>query len=139
LRTFHALTRGGVAAFGGDANERSSHAPRWLRTDDENACGRLEDTQRAKRIFEVNGEELCSAHLGYFAYKEPRAGAVLVRAALTHAARLCVPALFVALPYAATTKFFEVLEMNDVLLTSATVYATGLPFGLDWYLNTAEI
>jgi hypothetical protein len=133
------LSRGRYASHGGYPAERSEMTPEWLVSLDRSACGRLEDTRRAKRLFADDGSEMSSAHLSCFAYRDERAGVELLRAALSRAGSLGYPALFVAI--AAPTAAALVAELGDVqhVTASATVYGSGLKPGPLWNINTAEI
>ena len=58
----------------------------WLRHPNGTACGLVEDTRRAKRLHAHDGSELRSAHLSFFAFHDPAAGADLLQRALRFAA-----------------------------------------------------
>jgi len=77
LACYLQLTGGCYASLDGNPAERSETSPLWLLEPDGSACGRLEDTRRAKRLIADDGVEMRSAHLSCFAYQDPRAGAVL--------------------------------------------------------------
>jgi hypothetical protein len=136
---YRRLSAGRYASPGGDPAERSETASVWLMLPDGSACGRLEDTRRAKRLLADDGSELRSAHLACFACRTPEAGAELVHAALPRAARAGFPAVFVAVPEAEADRLRERLGLRDVVVAPATVYGTGLESGPDWNVNTSEI
>jgi hypothetical protein len=108
-------------------------------TADRRACGRLEDTRRAKRLIADDGAEMISAHLSCFAYADPCAGAILLQEALRRAAELGFPALFVAVAPSDATPLCQAVRANDVVTAPATIYGTGLEPGPLWNINTAEI
>jgi hypothetical protein len=133
------LSAGRCASPGGTPAERSEMEPVWLMHPGGASCGRLEDTRRAKRLVADGGAEMRSAHLGGFAFRDPRAGANLLREALRRAALLDFPALFVAVAAPEAEGIRQALEGMEVVAAPATVFGTGLePFPL-WNINTAEI
>lgn len=135
------LARGRCALPVGRPALRSEDRPRWLVTSDRRACGLLEDTRRAKRLYAADGAELPGAHLSAFAYADGHAAAALLRLARAEAARRGTPALFAAVPAGDAPVLARALERDGehVLAAPATVYGTGLPAGATWHVNTAEI
>jgi hypothetical protein len=136
---YQRLSAGRCASPGGNPAERSEIAPLWLLHPDGSACGRLEDTRRAKRLVTDDGTEMRSAHLSAFAFRDVRAGVELLRDALRRAGALGFPALFVAVPAAEADAIRTALEGVDAVAAPATVFGAGLePFPL-WNINTSEI
>jgi hypothetical protein len=133
------LSRGRFACPGGNPVERSEMQPLWLMEPGGRACGRLEDTHRAKRLIADDGIEMRSAHLSCFGYGDPCAGVDLLRVALGQAARRGLPALFVAVAVCEAKDFCRLLEGMAPGLAPATVYGAGLEAGPVWNINTAEI
>jgi hypothetical protein len=133
------LSVGRYASPGGNPAERSEMEPLWLMEPNGQACGRLEDTRRAKRLIDDDGVEMRSAHLSCFAYQNLRAGVKLLRSALRHAAGRGLPALFVAVAAPEAENFSQPLEGMGVVLAPATIYGSGLEPGPIWNINTAEI
>lgn len=103
------------------------------------ACGRLEDTRRAKRLIADDGQEMSSAHISCFAYRDPASAVELAQAARAQAAGLEFPALFVAAPPADAEAIRRGLGSTEVVAAPATIYGTGLEAGRLWNINTAEI
>jgi hypothetical protein len=136
---YRRLSAGRYACPGGDPAERSETEPFWLMEPTGRACGRLEDTRRAKRLIADDGREMRSAHLSCFAYQDPDAGINLLRVALGHAAHRRLPALFVAIATPDAEDFCRPLAGSSAVLAPATVYGTGLQAGPLWNINTAEI
>lgn|SRR5262245_7985777 len=136
---FRRLSSGRHACPPGHPAERSATAPAWLLLPDGSACGCLEDTRRAKRLVTDDGQEMVSAHLSCFAWRDLRAGAMLLRAALARAAALGFPALFVAVPRRDADALEGALKDVEVIRAPATVYAYGLPGDTDWNINSSEI
>jgi hypothetical protein len=134
---YRRLSAGRCTCLDGLPEERSQMAPLWLMTADGRACGRLEDTRRAKRLIS-EGEELTSAHLSCFAFADAAAGVALLWAARDHAARLGLPAVFTAVAPAEAEVLAAGLDGGDIVPAPATVYGSGLRPG-PWSINTAEI
>jgi hypothetical protein len=131
---FARLTAGWMATRGGNPAERSETSPVWLVAPDGSACGRLEDTRRAKRLIADDGSEMISAHLSCIGYRDPAALAELLRVASAAAAIRGLPALFAAVPP----------ELADTgipgaIVAPATVFAAAIEPGGLWSINTAEI
>src|SRR5262249_52747951 len=90
------LSAGRYASLEGFPAERSWPEPLWLMEPAGRACGRLEDTQRAKRLIADDGVEMRSAHLSCFAWRDLAAGVELLQIARRRGASRGFPALFVA-------------------------------------------
>jgi hypothetical protein len=134
------LSRGRYAHCGGAPVERSQMPPIWLVHPDGSACGRLEDTRRAKRLFVADsGDEMRSAHLACFAFSRPDAALELLREARCVAAQHGLPALFVALAERDMDLLTAEFGDLDGHVAPATVYGTGLEVGPEWNINTSEI
>lgn len=136
---YNRLSRGRFASPGGTPTERSAMGPVWLASPDNSACGRLEDTRRAKRLIDDRGAEMVSAHLASFACTTPQAGAELIRAALRQAGAANYPALFVAVAEPDAADLAGELAPLEAVLAPATVFASGLPVGPAWNINSSEI
>ena len=139
LGTHHKLVRNGYATIGGIALERSEIAPVWLRYPSGSACGRLEDTRRAKRLYTAEGAELLSAHLSFFAFDDVGRAVELLQHAMARARRLGFPALFCSVPLNQAEPLTAALPRGIATPAPATVYGTGFPRGFAWHINTAEI
>ena len=133
------LSAGGYACLGGDAAVRSEMEPLWLVESGGRACGRLEDTRRAKRLFADDGVEMRSAHLSCFSYLDLAAGVQLLQVALRRAADRSFPALFVAIAAPAAEAFCQALGEVNVAAAPATIFGTGIEPSPLWNINTAEI
>ena len=138
-RCYRELSRGRYWSPGGRPQERSEFTPAWLLDPAGAACGRLEDTRRAKRLFGNDGSELVSAHLSCFAFSEVAAGAALLRAAARRAAGLGYPALFLAVAEPDAEAMLPRLVDVRLTVAPATVYGAGLKAAIPWNINTAEI
>lgn len=125
---------------GGPANLRSQLTPAWLISTDSKACGRLEDTLLAKRLWTTAGDEMRSAHLSHFAFSDIHSGIALVNAALGHAATAGYPMLFVAVPSTTTDIWRQWFSTRLRSVATAHIFGTAntLPPG-PWLINTADI
>ena len=137
-KVYSHLAAGRYTTVGGDSGERSEMSSVWLASPDGSACGRLEDTRRAKRLFDDIGREIVSAHLSEFAYTDPAAGLALLSVARRLAADRGFPAVFTAIPED-DAKYFRAGCRPEVVVAPASVYAAGLEPGGIWLVNTAEI
>jgi hypothetical protein len=138
--TYRRLSQGRYSRVGGEPAERSQMAPLWLVAPDGSACGRLEDTRRAKRLLSAeNSTEMLSAHLACFAFSRPETGLKVLREARRIAGQRGFPALFVAVAEQDMSAMpFDLGEL-DGAVASATVYGAGLEAGPGWNINASEI
>lgn len=136
---FPRMTMPGYRVTGGDRTLRSLMEPIRLVAPDGGACGLLEDTRKAKRLFLESGGELVSAHVSSFAYRNAAAGARVLVDAVTLASLADVPAVFVAVPRTEVARLLPELEGLQVLQAPASVFAHGVEAGCDWWIDTAEI
>ncbi len=135
---FAHLSCGSTHACHADRTARSRLPPVWLRHPLGQACGVLEDTLLAKRLWDDHGDELVSAHFGRFAWSNPAAGARCLTQARLRAAAYGYPALFCAVPESRLSELRPGMG-SDVTVTGATIHACGLPEGGPWIIDTAEI
>jgi hypothetical protein len=136
---YRGLSRGTYATLGSFPAERSAMDAAWLSPASGAACGMLEDTRKAKRLFAVDGPELLSAHLSYFAFDSAGAGAELVKAAAALAHTMGFPALFCSVTGREARELVRALGSPAPELAPATVFGTGFPEQLGWHINTSEI
>ncbi len=136
---YRALVGGRYTPWGGTPAVRSEIAPMWLVEPDGTACGRLEDTRRAKRLIDSNGVEMQSAHLACFAARTPRAGAEIIQAARRQCAMKGIPALFVSVAPQDVAALSSALGPIESIIAPATIFAAGLPIGPAWNINSSEI
>ncbi len=139
LAWFMDLAAGQYCLIDGTPGERSLMPPAWLCADDGSACGRLEDTLRAKRLRATTGEDMRSAHVSCFAYRTVAAGARLLQTAAARAAEAGYPMLFVAVAVSDVVAMSQLLGPRLRSSSPATVFGTGLPEPGRWNINTAEI
>ncbi|RYD17464.1 MAG: hypothetical protein EOP88_26445 [Verrucomicrobiaceae bacterium] len=118
---------------------RSQMVPLHLVTGDDGACGTLEDTRQAKRLFRDSGEEMVSAHLSSFQYRNPEAAGELLRDAVERARAADCPAVFVAVPQGKMAELRPFLGTLEVTEAPATVYGVNIEGETDWWIDTAEI
>lgn len=138
-RAYRELSRGRHWSPGGEPAERSEILPVWFLDLSGEACGRLEDTRRGKRLLVSDGSELVSAHLACFAFRDLRAGVRLLGAAARRAAALGYPALFVAVAPSEAEAVRTACAGHEVTVAPATIYGAGLEAGSAWHINTSEI
>jgi hypothetical protein len=136
---FQGLSTGRYASVGGIPIERSATEPLWLQEPEGLACGRLEDTLRAKRLIANDGTEMRSAHLSCFAYQNLRAGVKLLGVARRLAADRGFPNLFVAVAAPEAEALCQALAGTEIVVAPATIFGCGLEPGPLWNINTAEI
>jgi hypothetical protein len=136
---FQRLGRGGFFCPDARPTERSETEPTWLVNSDGRACGLLEDTRRGKRLIADDGSELLSAHLSYFAFATPAAGAELLRAALELAQQRGFPALFAGVAQHDAGPLQAALADVPIVVAPATIYGAELEAKGVWNINTAEI
>jgi hypothetical protein len=133
------LTRGHAVLPMGTSALRSDMEPVALVHPSRTACGVIENTRDAKRLYQVGGDELVSAHVSGFAFSDPESGAALLRCAMGLAAAQGVPALFVAVPSPRAQGLVEALDLPGLTVATATIYAAALPAYDLWHINTSEI
>lgn len=139
-RCFEELTQAGISLVSGDPFVRSKHQPCGLLLSSGRACGVLEDTLRCKRLFDQDGDEMLSAHLSNFGYRSAEDAVGLIKSAAFHCHLRGLPAMFVAVPRADSDAILVGLGADSsIIIAPATVFGTGLPDSLKWYVNTAEI
>jgi hypothetical protein len=136
---FRELSAGRVFCDDGVAGERSETEPVWFVNPDRSACGRLEDTRRAKRLIGDDDIELHSAHLACFAWKTPAAAADVIRSAGRTAARLGFPALFLAISGTDSGSIRSIEPLCWATVAGAAVYAARFHETANWNINTSEI
>lgn len=139
---FRELGSGAFTPFGGMPDLRSASPPRFLLSPDGSACGVLEDTRLAKRLFREDGEEMLATHFSKFAYTDPSAGARIIRQALARCAnRALAPAMFVAIPHCDLSAFKQ-LQGNGAgtVEAPAAIYGTGFDEASEkWNISASEI
>lgn len=136
---YRRLSRGRLSTPGGSPSERSQMTPEWLCDENGEACGCIEDTRAAKRLWAEDGEELKSAHLSMFAYYSVPSGARMLQEACRRVANQGFGKIFVSVPSADASAFRRELGARIVVEAPATIYGYGLAAGQSWNANTAEI
>lgn len=138
-KQFASLTAGSYATGGGDSETRSQIGAHGLMLADGGSCGIIEDTRRCKLLFRDDGDEMISAHLSCFGYRNPAGAVSLISSALAWCRQQELPALFVALPQNDSEQIVTQLPEQALVQAPATVYGFGLDTGIDWSVNTSEI
>ena len=99
----------------------------------------LEDTRRAKRLWNGHGDEMLSAHLSSFYFDDPARGAAVIRAAVHELSRHALPALFTAVPLSRYPALRSELPGLQFTEAPAAVFGYRLSRDHDWWVDTAEI
>ena len=133
------LAVGQHRAAGADSALRSQMAPRWLCSQDARACALLEDTRRVKRLVDLAGREMRSAHLSCCAAADAGSATRLIGHALHLAGSLGHELLFVAVASAAAPVYQAAFADRLLALAPATVYAAGAWAAGPWLISTADI
>lgn len=135
------LNAGRIAPLGGDPDERSQTPPTWLLHNEGQACGRVEDTRRAKRLVSSpDNVEMLAAHLACFAFRTYRAAAELIHAARAVARERGFPALFVSVASHELDSITAGIGTVDTIIAPATIYGVALEsIAAPWSVNTSEI
>ncbi|MEQ1543779.1 GNAT family N-acetyltransferase [Methyloglobulus sp.] len=133
------LSLGSYACIGGDSDLRSDMETMWLTASNEQACAMLEDTRKAKRLITNDGNEMCNAHLSYFAFKDLRSGVELLKVACHLATKTRHSGLFVAIAESDANHFLQELKDWNIIVAPATVFGIGFEKKFSWVINTAEI
>jgi len=119
---------------------RSLASPIWLRSPQGDACGILEDTRKAKRLFRISdNKEIISTHLGQFTFSSPKAGAELIHQALHLTSKQGIPAMFLALPQDKADEISSLLMTNPEITTTIGVYGNGISKHNYWHVNSSEV
>ena len=139
LACYRELSQGRFATPTPTPQGRSNISPIWLCSSKKSACGLLEDTRRAKRLFQSDGTELVSAHISCFAYNCVQDGVELIKKALTLCREQNIPALFFSIANNDLEYFRKNQALGNMILAPATIYGCGFPAEIPWNINTAEV
>lgn len=134
-----ALHGHGISASRGLSAERSFMTSVGLIDSTGEACGKLEDTRRGKRLYQETGEELMSAHLSNWAWTDGRRGAKVLLHALSISIQRGFTALFAALPRKSYPQVLPYLQQAHIQEAPATIFGAGFDQDHDWWIDTAEI
>ncbi len=124
----------------GDAIQRSQMTPVGLIDNQNQAWGILEDTRKAKRLFDQNQNEILSTHLSYFGFRSPTSAQRIIEQAKAFTAQLGYKNMFLSL----TKNQLETLKaqtnaIENSDLSIADVYGVGFNPALPWYVPSSEI
>ncbi len=136
---YRRLSLGRFASLGGKPSERSLMSPQWLCHPSGRACGLVEDTRQAKRLWVDDGSEMCSGHLSYFAFSSVDDAVELLHEATRITGEAGHPALFVAVARNDHGDLARALGQPNTVLAPATVFGGGLDDGAAWNINSSEI
>lgn len=116
---------------------RSLCPPQWLMSDE--ACGMLEDTFVAKRLFYGSGKEIKITHLSYFAFKSVENAYEVILSALNITQIQGANAMFVALDDKEYMLLKPILDNLDYQISEADIYTTKSLQDINIHINTSEI
>lgn len=125
----------------GDPSLRSATTPLWLVESGGRACGRLEDTRQAKRLWDDQGQEIRHAHLSHFAWADHESGVRLLSVVLEHALEKGFDGLFTTTSREAGVAFAarqHAFKIAPAMVYGAGATAAAAPNGR-WMINSAEI
>jgi hypothetical protein len=139
-RVFEDLRPAGFLPLGGSPWLRTELEPVALVDPHGQACGRLEDTRRGKRLWGSDGQEMRAAHLSRFVWRTGPDGLRLLRQAASRCARAKIPTLFVCLPWERAPDLLACLGELSFQPAPARVYGVGFEDSqADWWVDSAEI
>ena len=118
---------------------RAQEGPVWLVDQQTNACALLEDTRRAKKLYDRQHAEYRYAHLTYLSYAVPEHIVRLIPHACTRSHSSGFTHLFVTVPdphLAAVQSLLEDIEHNAF---SASIYGVSLSEDFPFLVNSSEI
>ena len=136
---YELLTQDGYAFSLGTPALRSNIVPCWYAAHDKKACGMLEDTRRAKRLFMDSGEEILSSHLSYFAVADGQAAREVIITALVKSRALGFHGMFLTLDdkdMRIVAPFLGGLTYSNA---PATIYATKTLHPFRMKVNSSEV
>jgi len=132
------LAAGHHHAVGVDSALRSALAPRWVCTPDGRGCAVLEDTRTAKRLVDLGGAEMRSAHLTCCA-RDALTARELIGHGLSIAGELGYEMLFVAVAGSDVPLHQATFAQQLLALAPLTVYAAGEWAPGPWLISSADI
>ncbi len=109
-----------------DPTLRSNSNPVWLTDSASGACGLLEDTRRAKQLFDKSGLEMRYAHLTFSSYDQPKDLVKLLPTALSRARSLGYTDVFVTVVDEHSQDLEQALEGLTYQEFSASIYGFSL-------------
>lgn len=118
---------------------RAHEPPIWLVDQHTSACALLEDTRRAKRLFDRDRSEYRYAHLTYLSYSEPEHIAQLVPHACERSRSLGFTHLFVTVPDIHLKALQSRLEDIEYDAYSASIYGVSLNENFPFLVSSSEI
>jgi hypothetical protein len=136
---FLRLTEGRFVCVGGIVETRSEMNPTWLIATGGRACGRLEDTRRAKRLIADDGAEMRAAHVSCFAFQDVPSGLEILQCARRLAARFGYPAVFTAVDSDVAAAMAKEIKDEGLVLAPASLYGSGFEAGGRWCVHSSEI
>lgn len=118
---------------------RAQEVPAWLVDQQTGACALLEDTRRAKRLYDRVRSEYRYAHLTYLSYANPEHIVRLIPHACSRSHSLGFTHLFVTVPDIHLAAVENRLEETDHNSFSASIYGVSLSEDFPYLVNSSEI
>ena len=118
---------------------RAQETPVWLVDQQTDACALLEDTRRAKKLYDRQHAEFVYAHLTYLSYANPEHIVHLIPHACTRSHYLGFTHLFVTVPDTHLAVVQSRLEDIDHNAFSASIYGVSLSEDFPFLVNSSEI
>ena len=118
---------------------RAHAIPAWLVDQQTGARALLEDTRRAKKLYDRQQREYRYAHLTYLSYAEPEHIVRLLPHACARSQSLGCTHLFVAVPDIHLSTIQSTLEDIEHSAYSASIYGVSLSENIPFLVNSSEI
>ena len=118
---------------------RAHVVPAWLIDQQTGACALLEDTRRAKKLYDRQNSEYRYAHLTYLSYANPEHIVHLIPHACSRSHSLGFTHLFVTVPDIHLAVVQSRLEEIDHDSFSASIYGVSLSEDAPFLVNSSEI
>jgi hypothetical protein len=136
------LVKGHCSVPAGTPTMRSTMKAQWLVDNSHSACGFIEDTRKAKRLFALDNQEILTAHISNFVYSTPASGAEIILMSLKYVQKSDYTSIFVAVYPEHVSAFRELLLPCEILEAKASLFGN-LPSDAlkttKWSVNTSEV
>ena len=118
---------------------RAQEGPAWLVDQQTGASALLEDTRRAKKLYDRQHAEICFAHFSYLSYADVEHIVRLIPHACTRSQSLGFSHLIVSVPEAHLAAIQSLIQDIDHDVYSASIYGISLSEDFPFLINSAEI
>ena len=120
-------------------NLRTQASPVWLVDEYTGACALLEDTRRAKKLYDRQQREYRYAHLTYLSYSEPEHIIPILPHACARSQTLGLSHIFVTVPDIHVSAIQSKLQDLEYSAYSASIYGVSLSENFPFLVNSSEI